>query len=806
MPHISSCFNLLKPFFNIHALNNGLLFSLASFFLLACTQEETISPAYANLARAQSYMDQGQLSSARIELLNALQADAANPKTHFILSELFASLGANQEALTQYEKGLSLSGPPSNELILGLLRLKVLSEQPAADILSALEKLSPSTESEATEKNLISASILLKQAKTRPTAHKLFSKALAAQSNNTQAILGLARISALDNNLDLAKSHIDKLLLIDPTNIDGLLLGGKLALSQHRNADAEQLFTKAMSSQKQLDTMTPTKYLTLSGLTEALNRQQKYKQALTYSSIISKSRPGQLKSNYQGALMALSEKDYGKARSNLEEALKLSPSHAPSNYMMGIMKLKRGELDAAEAHLSKALQGEYIPDKTRIALIITRLRLNQLDEADKLIQAALKEAADNPTYHALNGNLLLQENKYEMAEQAFTLALSHQKGFLPAVSGLARVYEMQGKTKKSRQQMKKIIKLAPDNIRVLTSHLKFSSRNNDINAGVNDLKELEQLHPSLIAPPIALAAYFFQQKDLLKTQKYIDLAEVINADNPMLKGLSSSLHFFKAINAAQAGNNKTALDQLNHAIVIQPNNIKPYILKAGLLAKDGRADQAIAVAKTLQKNPKTKLIGIELEGNIWAQLARFNKAEVAYKKAWKTTKNKKLAVKIYRIMKENNNNNTNKAIRHIVEWADLEPKNISALTTLAVIYQENNQQSEAINVYEKALRLKNNNVLVLNNLAFLYFETNDPRALKLAKQAYTLSPQNAAISDTYGWILVERDKINEGLVILQQAAELAPMNKEILQHYSSALTRAGKLKEAAAVIDKITKL
>ena len=806
MSYITSAHQFASRLASIRHLNRCLLFSLTIPLLFACTQEETISPAYANLARAKSYLDQGQLSSARIELLNALQADADNPQTHFILSDLFTSLGANKEALVQYEKGLSLSGSPTVELSLGLLRLKALSDLPSEQILSEINKLAPETDTQSIEKSLISAAVLIKQAESQPDAQKLYTKVLTAQPDNTEALLGLARVSILNDSFDSARSHLEKLLAIDPTHIDALLLGGKLALTQDQNADAEQLFTKALASQKQLDTMTPTKYLTLSGLTEALNRQQKYKQALTYSSIISKSRPGKLKSNYQGALTALSEKNYGKARSNLEEALKLSPSHAPSNYMMGIMELKRGELDAAETHLSKALQGEYIPEKTRIALIITRLRLNQLEEAKKLIRSALAESPENPTYHALNGNLLLQENKYKMAEQAFTSSLNHQSGFLPAVSGLARVYEMEGETKKAREQMKKIIKLAPGNIRVLTNHLKFSSRTNDINSGVNDLKKLEKLNPTLIAPPMALAAYFFQQKDLLKTQKYIDIAEVINADNPMLKGLSSNLHFLKAVNAAQTGNNKTALDQLNHAIVIQPNNIKPYILKAGLLAKDGQTEKAIAVAKTLQKNPKTKLIGIELEGNIWAQLAHFSKAELAYKKAWKIKKNKKLAVKIYRIMKENNSNNINKAMRHIVDWADIEPKNISALTTLAIIHQENKHQSEAIKVYEKALRLQNDNALILNNLAFLYFETDDSRALKLASQAHTLAPKNAAIADTYGWILVENKQISEGLIILQQAAELAPMNKEILQHYSSALTKAGKLDEAAAIIDRITKL
>jgi len=773
--------------------------------LASCTKEEAISPGYENVARAKAYIEQGQLSAARIELLNALQADADSADGHFMLAELFTMLGAYKEAVLQYERGVSLTDSPTSEHALKLLRLRAMSSISSSDdLLVNIENITVESKELTVEKLLVTALIQLGEPQNHAEAENLYQQALALNANSAEAHYGLARIAASRENLGLAASHVEKALVASPEYTDALLLGGRLALAENRNIDAERFFTTSLSSQQQYDTMTPNKYSTLAGLINALNRQGKHKQALTYAGILSKSRPGQLKSSYKGALTALSGKDYAKAQNELEAALKLAPSHAPSNYVMGMMKLKQGDLEAAEEHLSHALDGKYIPEKTRIALVITRLKLKQFKKAETLIQLGLAESPENPVYHALEGNLLFLTEQLPPAEASFRKALQYQKEFIPALSGLTKLYEKQGKVLQAKAQMKKIINTAPNNIQVLASYMQFAMRNRDPKWGVSGIEALRKKSPELIAPPIILASYHYQQKDLRLTQKYIDEAEVIDANNPLLKGLSSNLHFMKAVEAAKKQDNKSAIDHLNHAIASQPLYPKPYILKAGLLAKDGQTDEAIAVAKTLQSKETTKLVGVELEGKIWAQLAQFAKAETAYSEIWRTVKNNKVAVTLYRIKKETTDNDT--AMQHVRIWAEDEPENVAALTTFAMLQQENEHNKEAIKLYEKALNLKNDNPLILNNLAYLYFEEEDSRALELAAQAYSIAPKSAAVADTYGWILIKNNQLSKGLPILQQAAEAAPKTKEILQHYSEALTRAGRLDEAAAVMEQITKL
>ena len=64
-----------------------------------------------------------------------------------------------------------------------------------------------------------------------------------------------------------------------------------------------------------------------------------------------------------------------------------------------------------------------------------------------------------------------------------------------------------------------------------------------------------------------------------------------------------------------------------------------------------------------------------------------------------------------------------------------------------------------------------------------------------------LRPDSALIADTYGWLLMQRDKVKEGFNILEAAAKAAPDNVEIQAHYGIALSRVGEKEKAIEVLE-----
>lgn len=786
--------------FNNKKLLIILLISL--LVLSACEKKTAINPDYENLKRAESFITQGNLSTARIELLNALQIDASNPQTFSLLSELYQTLGLYKKAAEELIKAQSLNGDTSVAMQLKIFRLLIMGGDSSA--IAQLKKLQAlNLEQEQEKQVLLGRAYLIN--KDFQTARHQFNQVISTRNPfNAEAYLGLANIAQNTDSIEQTIGLLDKSLQANPDYVDALLARGQLYLQTGDNIKAENFYTKAMMGLKQLDVMTARKYIALSGLVEALNRQNKTQQALQYSAILAKSRPGKLKSSYESALTALADQDIKKAKVNLEEVLDIAPTHQQSNYLVGMLEIKEGDLVSAEKHLSQALAGELVSDQIRTALIITRLKLKQFAKAETLIADGLKTDPESPAYLTLEGAYFAAINEPQKAETALLAALSKNVNFLPAISELAKLYGSENNLEKAEEYIDRGMKVAPDNVELLMAKIQYAKANGNLNQTKAYLLNLHRSKPDLIAPPLVLASTYLSEGNLNLATNYLERVIAINPKHPLIANLKSNILMTKATQAIAEGKFKSALTFLDQSLAEQAKNIRANILKASLLSRQGDAKAALAISKSLQSDPKTRLIGYEMTGNILAQQAQFKQAAEAYDTVWKTEKNPKLGFKIYKIKKEYSDSTT--ATEHLENWLNSEPNNFYAITSLAAASSENEDFVKTTMLYEKALQINKDNPVVLNNLAYAYDKLGDPKALAAAEQAYHLAEQNPAIADTYGWILVTNNLLEKALPILAKAAKRAPTNKEILQHYSVALTKAGDEEKAREVMKQITEL
>ena len=88
-----------------------------------------------------------------------------------------------------------------------------------------------------------------------------------------------------------------------------------------------------------------------------------------------------------------------------------------------------------------------------------------------------------------------------------------------------------------------------------------------------------------------------------------------------------------------------------------------------------------------------------------------------------------------------------------------------------------------------------------NNLAIVYSGLGETtKALAHARKAHDLAPANPFIADTLGWLLVNSDKVEEGLRLLREARARASNVAEIRYHLAVALNKQGRDKEALAEV------
>jgi predicted Zn-dependent protease len=97
--------------------------------------------------------------------------------------------------------------------------------------------------------------------------------------------------------------------------------------------------------------------------------------------------------------------------------------------------------------------------------------------------------------------------------------------------------------------------------------------------------------------------------------------------------------------------------------------------------------------------------------------------------------------------------------------------------------------------------------VLLNNLAWTLGQTKDPQAIGLAEQANKLAPNQPAIMDTLGTLLVEQGKdVERGLLLLAKAVELAPQAADVRLNYARALLKTGKSAPAKQELETLAKL
>jgi predicted Zn-dependent protease len=139
----------------------------------------------------------------------------------------------------------------------------------------------------------------------------------------------------------------------------------------------------------------------------------------------------------------------------------------------------------------------------------------------------------------------------------------------------------------------------------------------------------------------------------------------------------------------------------------------------------------------------------------------------------------------------------------LIDWLGRTPTDAAAHSLLGSYYQSRGLLADASHEFEAAVKYDPREVAANNNLAMLLTATDPDRAEKLARAAQALAPQNPAVDDTLGWILVRRKDVPEGLPLLAAAARRMPADPAVQYHYAVGLARAGREREARLILETI---
>lgn len=645
---------------------------------------------------------------------------------------------------------------------------------------------------------------------------------LKAQRNHPQARYTLALIEFRDKKPEAARDQLVGVLKSHPNFVPALLLAGAVEYALGNMQTAEAHLNKVVAA-------TPRNLYALRLLAATQLRLGRADDAARTLAPIPDSTEDATYHMVAGEV-ALARKNFDKAAEHFERAAKISPDNPAILTELGVARLAQGDARAmADLQAAAAMEGSS--SRADTVIILNQLNQQKFDAALASIDALEKKQGASPLTWNYRGAAQLGKKDATRARQSFEQALKLDPKFFPAAANLAQLDLQDKRPDAARQRFEGVLKAEPANLNAMLALADLALRRRDEKAFVGWLDKAAAAHPQAAQPRIVLARHQLAKGD---TSKALATArEAVNAEpaNPVALDVLGAIQvaqgdtanalttYRKVVELSQARPavplTKLASVQisarqyadarrtLEDALRAQPDLLDAQLLLARLHTQEARHDDALKIARQIQQQRPKSAAGLMLEGDIAMARQQVAAALDAYERAFRVEPINVLLLRQLQALTASQR--AAEGEKRILNWLSDHPRDTALRAALAESLLKRGQHKAAAEQYLTLNTHTPNNLMVLNNLAWSLHEAGDKRALNYAEQALKLQPDNPAVMDTAGWILVQQGQAERGLRLLQQALSKAPDSGEIHYHLAAAYARTGDAARARSELERLLK-
>jgi putative PEP-CTERM system TPR-repeat lipoprotein len=540
---------------------------------LAPVLKESQDPQLLALA-GESYMQVRDFNkaSAYLERATALAPKAAALHTSLGLSKL--GQGDHEKGLSELELATTLdpkSGQATVALVQTEMNLKHYDKALAAA--EALEKQQPDNPQ---VHNLKGAVYLVKG--DAANARAAFEKAIALQPTFFPAVTNLSRLDLQENKPEAAKQRFEKVLEKDKNNYGAMAALGELAMMQKHPDEATAWFEKGSNANPEATlpaVKLGTHYLHTNQAPKALTLARKFL-------VANPTNPDLLELLGQAQVAT---KDPSGALETYSKLVNVLPKSAAAQLRLAGVHMMLKNESAAGEDLRRAveLQPDFIP--ARLAQIELALRTRRTDDALAQARQIQKLNDKLPVGFAVEGDVLLVQNKPAQALPAFEKALAISKSPEVLIK-IVQVMSMNGKGKEAQARAAQWLKEHPNDQLVSMFLADRSLASKDFKPAISLLEGVLKQNPNNAVALNNLAWAYQQEKDP--------------------RALGTAEQAYKV-----AGDNAGVMDTLGWMLVEQGNTTRgvPLLQKASGLSPDSpeiRYHLAVSLHKSGDKQGARK--------------------------------------------------------------------------------------------------------------------------------------------------------------------------------------------------------
>jgi putative PEP-CTERM system TPR-repeat lipoprotein len=633
-----------------------------------------------------------------------------------------------------------------------------------------------------------------------------------------------ARIAFLRGEYAGATDMSQRLLEIQPDNVRGLVLAGMIATQTRSFARAERHLLRAV----QMDPRSALPRRLLANVYVMSGRPDRALSTLTPNLEADNPETESI------ALAAQAEMELGDmkaAEAHFLQALKQKPKDPQLRSAAALILISQGKVEEGYAELS-AVAASDSGTVADMALIGAAAARRDFARALAALDRLQRKLPDKPSVAAIRGQVLLQQGNQEAAVAQFEQALATDPKYYPATEALARISIRAGKLDEAQRRFAELLKADPKNVPAMLALADIRSAlkapNDEVIAILNDAISAGPTDPR---PRLKLIAFLervnYSKRALAAAQEAaatlpddldvldaLGTAQLANNDLQQAKSTfgklaslapKSELPYLRLSEVfLRGGQQGEAIKALNQALRIQPDSNAARTKLITLYIQAKRWDDALSVARSVQKRYPDDAAGWVMEGDI--EVKRHNqeaalgafKAGIGKRQPYPAPSRYFLGLTAAGSFAQ--------ATAFADSWLASHPNDMQFAAYAAQIEIVRSDLPSAEKHLRVASRINPQDGETLNNLAWVLVRQGKSESLAYAQRAVAIAPDNPGYLDTLATAFLAANQPRTAVEAAQKAQRLASSDQRFTLTLAKAYWRDGQAELARAELAKVQKV
>jgi putative PEP-CTERM system TPR-repeat lipoprotein len=521
--------------------------------------------------------------------------------------------------------------------------------------------------------------------------------------------------------------------------------------------------------------------------------------------------------------------DLDKASAAFAQAVKASPT--PENRTaLARMRSLKGDALGAVADLQQ-IAAQDTGTTADLELVNTQLRRRDYKGAIVAIDALDKKMPGKALPAHLRGTAHLGLKEKTQAREQFGKALAADAAYFPAAASLAALDLEDKQPQAAQQRFDAVLKAQPGHLQAMLALAGLRARGGGSVKDVTELlNEAVRLNGSQAAAHLALIDYLLsvrQPEQALTAAQRAEAAlpseavvidalgraqmasgqtnQALSTYNRLatLKPDQAAAHMRLADASLANKDTKSALQSLERAVALKPDS--PALPKLfALQLKEGKAADALALARDAQRRHPDMAMGFLMEGDVLQVQKNQGAAMAAYERALAKAPLGAGAAKVHELLAASGK--AAEANQFAENWNKKNPNDVLFASYLGDRALSAGDMAGAEAAFERVIAIQPNHVIALNNVAWLKAKAGKPGALALAEKANGLQPNVAFLMDTLAVALAADKQVDKAIEVQKKVVELAPDEPTFRLGLARMYVQAGQKAPARELLDALDKL